>query len=185
MRGNFDTKKNLILALLALLISADVGLGVYAWRLGTVHSAQQELTAMTLNRDLLRKDIQRAQDIRGHIPDIQKDCAVFEQSFLPANTYSSTVTSDLTSIADKSGLRLDNRSFKESTVKGQSHLTELTIDAQLTGDYRSVVRFLNALQRWQTYYSVDDLSAESAAKKGGAKDLLRVKMHIKTYVRAA
>jgi Tfp pilus assembly protein PilO len=148
--------------------------------------AQHELATLTLNRDLLKKDIQRAQDIRRHIPDIQKDCAAFEQSLLPEGSVYSTLTSELNAIAQKSGLRLDNQSFKRNEVKGQNRLTELSIDAQVTGDYHGVVRFLNALQRSENFYAVDDLAAQSAPlKTGGPKDLLKVKMHIKTYVRIA
>lgn len=184
MGRNFERKKTAILAALALLVAADIALGVYSWKLGTARSAQQELAALTLNRDLLKKDIQRAEDIRLHIPAIQKDCASFEQSLLPDGSVYSTLTSELNSIAAKSGLRLDNQAFKRAEVKGQSRLTELSIDAQVTGDYRGVVRFLNGLQRAQTFYAVDEIAAQSAAKSGGAKDLLKVKMHIKTYVRA-
>lgn len=184
MSRSFENKKTAILVALALLIAADAALGFYSWKLGTARSAQQELAALALNRDLLKKDIQRAQEIQRHIPDIQKDCAAFEQSLLPESSVYSTVTSELNSIAANSGLRLDNRSFKRAEIKGQSRLTELSIDAQVTGDYRGVVRFLNGLQRSQTFYAVDEIAAQSAAKAGGARDLLKVKMHIKTYVRA-
>lgn len=186
MARNFQNKKTAILAGLALLIAADIALGVYSWKLGSAESAQHELHALSLNRELLKKDIQRAQDIQRHIPDIQKDCAAFEQSLLPEGSVYSTLTSELNAIAASSGLRLDNQSFKRTEVKGQSRLTELSIDAQVTGDYHGVVRFLNALQRSQTFYAVDDLAAQSAASRtGGPKDQLKVKMHIKTYVRIA
>jgi len=184
MARNFQAKKRLIIGALALVIAADVALGTYSWKLGTAHSAQEELAALTLNRDLLKKDIQRAEEIRRHIPDIQKDCAAFEESLLPENSVYSSVTSELNAIAAQSGLRLDNRSFKWSDIKGQKRLTELAIDAQVTGDYRGVVRFLNGLQRSSNFYAVEELAAQTASKVNGPKDLLKVKIHIKTYVRA-
>jgi hypothetical protein len=69
-------------------------------------------------------------------------------------------------------------------VKGHN-LTELEIDAQVTGDYRNVVRFLNGLQRSTNFYAVEGLSARSEAKETAARGALRVEIHIKTYVRAA
>jgi Tfp pilus assembly protein PilO len=184
MARNFQAKKQLIIGALALVIAVDIALGAYSWKLGTTHSAQQELAALTLNRDLLKKDIQRAQEIRRHIPDIQKDCAAFEESLLPANSVYSAVTSELSAIAAAAGLRLDSRNWKESEIKGQKRLSELSIDAQVSGDYRGVVRFLNGLQRSSNFYAVEELAAQTANKVNGPKDLLKVKIHIKTYVRA-
>lgn len=185
MRHDFKVERRSIVVLVALLIAADVALGVYSWNLASAQSAQQELSLMMRNRDLLKKDIQRANEIRSHIPAIQKDCDAFEQSLFPETTGYSNVSAELSSLAAKSGLRLDSRAFSPKSVKGHD-LTELKIDAQVTGDYRGVVRFLNGLQRSKNFYAVDGLAAHSAAQAQGApKGALQVTMHIKTYFRAA
>ena len=184
MRRDFRGKKRVILTLLVLLITADIGLGAYTWKLASAGTAQQELVLLTRNRDLLKKDIQRAQEIRARIPDIQKDCDAFEQSLLPESKVYSTVTAELSSLAAKSNLRLANKSFHSKEVKGHN-LTELEINALVTGDYRGVVRFLNGLQRSTNFYAVEELSARSEAKENAARGTLRVEIHIKTYVRAA
>ena len=59
------------------------------------------------------------------------------------------------------------------------------IDAQVTGDYRGVVRFLTSLQRSPNYYAVEGLSARPAGQSKGPKGALQVTLHIKTYFRAA
>ena len=184
MRRDFKIKKRVIILLVVLLIAADVALGVYTWNLASAQTAQRELSQMMLNRDLLKKDIQRAREIRSHIPAIQKDCEAFEQSLFPESTGYSTISAELGSLASQSGLRLDSRSFKPKTVKGRD-LTELAIDTQVTGDYRGVVRFLNALQRSKSFYAVEGLSAHSAPHSQGSKGGLQVTVHIKTYFRAA
>ncbi len=184
MRRDFRGKKRVILTLLALLIAADIALGAYTWKLASAGTAQQELVLLTRHRDLLKKDIRRAQEIRARIPDIQKDCDAFERSLFPESTVNSTVTAELSALAAKSNLRLDNRMFHRKEVKGHN-LTELEIDVQVTGDYRNVVRFLNGLQRSTNFYAVEGLSARSEAKENAARGALRVEIHIKTYVRAA
>ncbi|HWW16995.1 MAG TPA: GspMb/PilO family protein [Candidatus Saccharimonadales bacterium] len=185
MRRDFTLQKRLIVSLLVLLIGADLALGIYTWNLASTQSAQQELGIMMRNRDLLKKDIQRANEIRAHIPAIQKDCDAFEQSLFPETTGYSAVTAELSALAAKSNLRLDSRAFTSKNVKGHD-LTELKIEAQVTGDYRGVVRFLNGLQRSDNFYAVDGLSARSAtATQGGAKGALQVTVHLKTYFRAA
>src|SRR6266478_37369 len=96
----------------------------------------------------------------------------------------SSVSAELGELAAKAGLRLDSRSFKPKAVKGHD-LTELAIDAQVIGDYRGVVRFLNGLQRSKNFYAVEGLSARSFTQKQGARGALQVTVHIKTYFRAA
>ena len=184
MRRDFKIKMRVIVLLLLLLVAADVALGVYSWNLASAQTAQQELLLLTRNRDLLKKDIQRAQEIRGRIPAIQKDCDAFEHSLFAQSSGYSTVSADLSSIASKSGMRLDGNAFKPKSLPGTG-LTELGIDAQVTGDYRGVVRFLNGLQRSDNYYAVEGLSARPGGQARGAKGALQVTMHIKTYFRAA
>jgi len=184
MRNDFKLEKRAILLLVTLLIAADVALGVYSWNLASAQSAKQELTLMTVNRDLLKKDIQRALEIRGHIPAIQKDCDAFEHSLFPESTGYSEVSAELGELASKSGLRLDSRNIKSKPVKGHD-LTELAIDAQVIGDYRGVVRFLNGLQRSKNFYAVEGLSARSSNQAQGVRGALQVTVHIKTYFRAA
>jgi len=184
MRSDFKVKQRVIVALLVLLVAADVSLGVYSWNLASAQTVQQEVLLLTRNRDLLKKDIQRAQEIRSHIPAIQKDCDAFEGSLFPESSGYSTVSEELSSLARKSGLRLEGNAFKTQIVKG-SNLTELGIDAEVTGDYTGVVRFLNGLQRSANYYAVKGLSAHSSGQAQGAKGPLRVTVHIKTYLRAA
>lgn len=184
MHHDFKFEKRAIVLLLALLVAADVALGFYSWNLASAQSAKQELALMTVNRDLLKKDIQRALEIRSHIPAIQKDCEAFEHSLFPESTGYSTVSAELGELAAKAGLRLDSRAFKPKPVKGRD-LTELAIDAQVMGDYRAVVRFLNGLQRSPNFYAVEGLSARSSNQAQGARAALQVTVHIKTYFRAA
>jgi Tfp pilus assembly protein PilO len=184
MRRDFTIKRRLIVLLLVLLIAGDIALGVYSWNLASAQSAQQELAQLTRNRELLKKDIQRAQEIRSHIPAIQKDCDAFEDSLFTASSAYSTVGAELDSIAGNSGLRLDSRTFNAKRVKGRD-LTELDIAAQVTGNYSGVVRFLNALQRSKNFYAVQGLSAHSSNQAKGNRGALSVTVHIKTYYRAA
>lgn len=184
MRHDFKIKGRVIVLLLALLIAGDVALGVYTWNLASEQAARQELALLMRNRDLLKKDIQRAQEIRSRIPAIQKDCDAFEHSLIPESAGYSTVTAELSSLAAKSGLRLNSRAFNPKAVKGRD-LTELDIDAQVTGDYRGVVRFLNELQRSANFYAVENLSARSGGQAQSARAALQVTLRIKTYLRAA
>jgi Tfp pilus assembly protein PilO len=183
MRHDFRLKRRVIVIVLATLIVADIALGVYSWDLASARGAQQGLDFLSLNRNLLKKDIDRAESISRRIPAIQKDCDAFEASLFPETSGYSSVTAELSSLAAKSGLQLDSKSFRPKEVKGRG-LTEVEIEALLTGSYTGVVRFLNGLQRSANVYAVEGLSARSDSQAQESRGQLRVTVHLKTYFRA-
>ena len=184
MRREFRLEKRAILLGVALLVIADIGLAVYGWKLASAPQSQRDLAQLARNRDLLRADVKRAQDIRQKIPAIQKDCDQFEHSLYPVSTGYSQVTAELGAIATKAGLQVDSRSFRQADVKGRG-LAEVTIEATVSGSYSGVVRFLNGLQRSSQVYAVEALSAKSEAQQPGSRGGVRVTMHIRTYFRTA
>ncbi len=185
MRHDFTFERRAILLGAVLLVAADVALAVYGWNLAAGPRPQQDLAVLTRNRDLLRADITRAQDIRQKIPAIQKDCDQFEQSLYPATTGYSSVTAELGAIAGKAGLQLESAGFRQEDLKGRA-LTEVEIEAVVSGSYSGVVHFLNGLQRSGNVYAVETLTAKAEAEQQqSSRGEVRVTMHIKTYFRTA
>ena len=184
MRSDFKIQRRAILLGLALLVIADIGLAVYGWNMASAPQSQRDLAQLAQNRDLLRADVKRAQDIRQKIPAIQKDCDQFEHSLYLGGAGYSLVTAELGTIARKAGLQVDSRSVRQVDVKGRG-LTEVVIETTVNGSYGGVVRFLNGLQRSSQVYAVEALSAKSEAQQSGSRTGVRVTMHIKTYFRTA
>jgi Tfp pilus assembly protein PilO len=181
MRHDFKIERRLIIFGLVLLVAADVALAVYGWNLSAGRHPQEELAILTRNRDLLRADIVRAQEIRKKIPAIKEDCDKFEDSLYPVNKGYSSVSAELDSIAGKSGLVLESSGFREADVKGRD-LQQVEIEAVVIGSYSQVVHFLNGLQRSPNVYAVEGLEAKADSVQG-ANGRVRVSMHIKTYFR--
>ena len=182
MRREFKFEKRAILIGVAALVIADVALAAYGWKLAAAPRSEQDVVLLTRNRDLLRADIKRAQDIRQKIPAIQKDCDQFEHSLFPESSGYSSVAAELGSVATKSGLQLENMALRQKDVKGRG-LTEVDMDATVSGSYVGVVRFLNGLQRSANVYAVEGLAGKSEVEQGG-RGSVRVTLHIKTYFRA-
>jgi type IV pilus assembly protein PilO len=182
MRHDFTLERRAILLGVVALVGADVAVAVYGWNISSARRPQQDLVILTRNRDLLKADITRAQDIRQRIPAIQKDCDQFEQSLYPASTGYSAVSAELGAIANKAGLQLESRGFHEAEVKGRG-LEEVEIEAVVNGSYSGVVHFLNGLQRSNNVYAVESLEAKADAGQLGGRGEVRVSMHIKTYFR--
>jgi len=182
MRHDFTLERRAILVGVVVLVAADIALAVYGWKSASARRPEQDLVILTQNRDLLRADIARAQDIRQKIPAIQKDCDQFEQSLYPANTGYSSVSAELGSIASKAGLQLESRSFQQNEVKGRD-LEQVEIEAVITGSYSGVVHFLNGLQRSSNVYAVESLQGKADEGQQGGRGEVRVSVHIKTYFR--
>ncbi len=181
MRHDFKIERRLIIFGLVLLVGADVALAVWGWNMSAGRHPQDELAVLTRNRDLLRADITRAQEIRKRIPAIQEDCDKFEESLYPASKGYSSVSAELDSIAGKAGLVVESSGFHESDIKGRD-LQQVEIETVVSGSYSQVVHFLNGLQRSQNVYAVEALEAKADTAQG-ANGRVRVSMHIKTYFR--
>lgn len=183
MRRHPKRQRQAILTALAVLLGTDAALGFYSWKLASPAEAQQELKVLTLNRDLLRADIKRTQDIREKIPTIQQECDAFEQSFFLERSGYSSVAAELGSLAAKAGLQLESTNFRRDELKDR-HMSTVDIQAVVTGRYQGVVRFLNGLQRSKNVYAIEALTA-APEQSQGAKDLVRVTISIRTYFRDA
>ena len=185
MQRDFSLKKRVILTLLSLLVAADIALGVYSWQLSSVpRTPQSAFEKENLELKLLRGDIEHAQSIRDDMPKTRQDCHKFEQSLPPASTGDSVIYSQLYEIASQSGLHIVSLANKQKSVENRG-LSEVSIDATVSGEYGSVVRFVNGLQRSPTFYILDGLALSSDTQEQKAGGPIRVGLHIRTYFREA
>jgi Tfp pilus assembly protein PilO len=184
MARDFKFQKRLILGGLALIIVADLGLAGYSWnRASAPHTPMADFAAQSKKLEILRGDIKRAKGIQAYMPHIQTDCDAFERDmFFPAATGYSSVTADLGAISKKAALRIDDLTFKQKELANRK-VTEVSIDATVTGEYKNIVEFLNGLQRSKNIYQVDSLSLASEVQTSASA--LRISLHMKTYFRNA
>ncbi|HEY2352920.1 MAG TPA: type 4a pilus biogenesis protein PilO [Candidatus Acidoferrum sp.] len=185
MKQDAKFQKRLVIGALAVLVLADVALATYSWELSSApQTPQQQLATQNKQLEVLKADIKRGEAIRQLTPAIQRDCDRFEQSLLPAASGYSSVSAELDSIAKKAGAQIESRDFKQKEIPNRD-LEEVGIDITVNGEYTSVVRFLNGLQRSQNIYSVDGLALASDTQNQGANGPIRVSVHMKTYFRVA
>lgn len=185
MRDNFKLQKQIIAAVLGILIVADVALAVYMYKQSaSPHAPQQVLAQQNRELELQRADIKRARNIRERIPAIQKGFDQFEASLLPSSKGYSSLTSEFGSIAAKAGVKVDDVNFHQKEVPTRG-LSEVEIDATVSGEYANVVRFLNGLQRSQNVYAVESLALAQSDAAQNPTGVIHVNLHMKTYFRAA
>jgi Tfp pilus assembly protein PilO len=185
MRRDFTARRRIILGSVVVLALADIGLAAYSWQfISAPHAPEQQIAVQTRRHNLLRADIKRAEDIRDNIPAIQKDCDSFEQSLFPASSGYSAVRSELGATAKKSGIQIEDLALKETKITNRG-MTEVTIDATVNGDYKSVIEFLNGLQRSENLYAVDALTLASQNANQASTSVIKVALHLRTYFRTA
>ena len=187
---DFQLKKRLIIAGLAILLLADATLFYFNSKLlAPQENRQQVLAAQTRQLALVKADIERASRIRATIPDALKQFDQFEASLLSASKGYSVISQEMQDYAHDTHLIVDDMKFREKEISqkelSQRNLTELTIDSSVTGDYNGIVGFLNHLQRSKNVYIVDSLALDSETSGQGPVGSLRVTLHVRTYFRKA
>ena len=180
----FERWKNLLLAIVALLFLADGAMLVYSFTTASSNlSPQQELFAQTTEIKLLKADVQRARVIQREMPKTKSDCDRFEGSLPTARAGYSAITVELGELGRVSGLQISSLDFHSAEIAARG-MTEVTVDAKVTGDYKSVVKFLNGVQRSTNYYIVESLSlAPSTVTTPGTPGTVGVDLHLKSYFR--
>lgn len=183
---NFPTKKRLIIAGLAILLLGDAALIYFNSRLSSpTITRQQTLANETTQLALVKADIDRATKIRATIPDVLKKFDQFEDTLLPMSKGWSVLAQEMDQYAQESHLIVESTQFHPKDVAGRN-LTELLMDASVTGDYNGIVTFLNRLQRSKNVYIVDSLAVDTSSNEGrGPTGVLRVSLHMRTYFRKA
>jgi Tfp pilus assembly protein PilO len=178
-RNGKQWRKWVRVALVAVL-AADALLLYANWSSTDASSkaAAARLAPLRLQEQLLGADVKRVAAIRARLSDVQRNASKFYgDEFLPAGAGYSTIVGDLSKISKASGLRATNVTFKERQLESRG-VTEVTVSATVEGDYVSVVRFINGLERSENFYLLDSLGLASST--GGS---IKLNLQLRTYFR--
>jgi type IV pilus assembly protein PilO len=184
MKQSFTRLRIFLLIVLGTLIAADGALTIYSIRVASMDmTPRRQLAAQVARVRLLRADVKRAREIQQAVPKTKADCGLFEDSLPPVGTGYSVISEELQDLSQKAGLQVASLSFhpKDFTSHG---ITEVSLDASISGDYKSVVRFLNGLQHSKNHYVVDTLTLANQQAGLGSRADIKVNLHIRSYFRA-
>lgn len=160
--------------LLALVIGMSVRLGL-DWKAVNSHSAdvlagkQVELKARELQTAPLRGLDQRVEDAHARM-------RTFYDKRIPLS-YSS-ISYRIGELSVKSGVRLTRVQYTQGHPGAD--LTEISLDAGISGDYRSIMRFINSLERDQTFFVIRGMSLT-----GQQSGLVNLRLQVSTWLRPA
>jgi Tfp pilus assembly protein PilO len=158
--------------LLVLAIGLAIRLGL-DWAAMDSHSSevlankQIELKALELQTAPLRGLDQRVDKSRQQMQ-------AFDRKRIPANY--SLISSRIGDLEVASGVRLSRVQYTQG--KPDSGLTEISMDAGISGDYRSIMRFVNSIERDQTFFIIRAMTLT-----GQQSGQVNLRMQLSTWLR--
>ncbi len=161
-------------ALLLLVIGLGVRLGL-DWRAISTDSntalagKQIQLKAMELQTVPLRGLGKRVEETRAQMQS-------FYSKRIPPNY--STISGRIGELEVASGVRLTRLQYAQG-ISGPD-LTEIVIDSTISGEYPQIMRFINSLERDQTFFLIRAMAL--AGQQGGQVNL---RLSLSTWMRSA
>lgn len=141
---------------------------------GSERSRQQEMNQLWLGLKARESAPWRGLDKK--IPQAQKQIADFYNNRF-SSTYS-TISTNLDKVGSESGVRVSGEKFtqKDSGIDG---LDRVEINAEVSGDYLQLVRFVNSLERNKLFFIVDDLELGNE-QSGNVKLQIKLETYLRT-----
>jgi hypothetical protein len=172
--------KNWVRWSLAALVLADAALVYVNVRSGGVESQMRALEERTRQHAEMVRDIRRAEEIEKNLKEkARRECdAFFVEQLRAAEGGYSAVVAEIGEVAKEAGLQASGINFRERTVEERG-VVEVEVTAKVEGNYRSVVRFINGLERSKAFYLLDRLGLDSSE---GAN--IKLTLELRTYFRS-
>ncbi len=164
----------------ALLLAVNLYL---AARLGMLwHDASTHNADALAQQRLQRKAADAAAEpLRGVDEKVAKstaDADRFYRERLPL--VQSQVVAELGDLTKRNNVRMTRATYTPAMVLAgtSNELTEEKIDASLSGDYRPLVQFINALERDRMFFAIDGVTLT-----GQQSGLVNLRLRLTTYLR--
>jgi Tfp pilus assembly protein PilO len=138
-------------------------------------SRRTHLDELWRELQLKTREVQPLRGLDKKIPIAQKQIDQFYNDRFPSKD--SVISEALGKLASETGVKIANikYSVKDPEPVGVS---PVEIEADMSGDYLQLVRFINALERSQTFFLVDSVSL--AGEQGG---LVKLQVKMETYLK--
>lgn len=159
-----------ILGLIVLFLAIRLGLDWSATSSSSTDalaSRQIELKTLEVQTSPLRGLDQRVVESRKQIQD-------FYAQRVPAN-YSS-IAVQVGDLAVKSGVHISGMQYTQGANAGD--LTEISLDARISGEYQQIMHFVNGLERSKTFFIIRAMAF--TGQQGG---LVNLRLRVSTWLR--
>jgi hypothetical protein len=160
--------------LLAAVIFLSIRFGL-DWS-ATDSSSTGALVAKQMQLKLLERETAPLRGLDKRVEDARAEMRAFHSKRIPPS-YSS-IASRIGELALKGPVRLTRVQYTQGAAG--SDLTEIIMDAGITGEYPQIMRFVNGLERDQTFFVIRAMSL--TGQQGGTVNL---RLRVSTWLRPA
>jgi type IV pilus assembly protein PilO len=177
--GGIFTKLNLHLAVVGVVLALDIFIGArfaLAWR--AIRADQSgEFVQQQLRYGQLRAQMQHLNGLPQKVDAADVDAQKFYEARIAPNY--STMLAQLMGTAEKDHVQLSRSGYAQETAL--PGLTEVTIDAGLSGQYTDMVHFINDVERDKdhVFFLIDGITL--TGEQGG---LVNLRLRLRTYLRS-
>jgi type IV pilus assembly protein PilO len=159
-----------LLALATLILGIRVGLD---WR-ATSSGSMDELAGRKAELRTLQLQTEPLRGLDKKVDLSRKQIDEFYDKRIPPKY--SVILEQMGQLLTKSQVRLTRVAYTQ--VPGAEDLTEIRMDAGLSGDYPSMMRFINGMERSQTFFVIRAMSL--TGQQSGAVNL---RLQVSTWLR--
>jgi Tfp pilus assembly protein PilO len=167
-------KLKLVIAVIVILDVAAIALLLSPW-IGSERGRRDQLTQLWQELQLKTKQVEPLRGMDKKILTAQEQIDTFYKKRIPAQD--SVISDNLGKLAAQNGVRLGGVKYKLDDAMDVG-VRPMEIDAELSGDYLHLVRFVNALERSDVFFLVNKI--DLAGEQNGA---VKLQIKMETYLR--
>jgi Tfp pilus assembly protein PilO len=143
---------------------------------GSTASRQQELNQLWSELQIKTRQVGPLKDLPGNLQTARLQIADFYKKRLPSED--SEINTEFAKLAAANGVAVETAHYKSKDVD-IGRLQSVEVEASLSGTYVSLARFINALERDDMIFIIDNISLG-----GEQKGPVKLQMKIETYLKA-
>jgi len=163
------------IVVLSILVVGLVFRLIYAWTYSDAN-ATQTLEGKQAQLEALKQDTLPLRGLDTRVASIRDRIGTFYANRIPSS-YSS-VASRIVDLEQHSGAHLSRISYSQAPPGPE--LTEIQMDASISGEYPQMMRFVNGLERDQVFFIIKAMQLNG--QQGGQANL---RLRVSTWMRAA
>lgn len=134
------------------------------WR-PTAEAKEAELNEAKLEAKRLETEVGPLRDLPQKLVQTRADIQKFYQQRFP--DHFSTIPETLGELADDTDVQLSDVKYETRSAESQMPgLQNVSMEAVVSGDYPKVVRFINALERSETFFLIERVTLGEEGKGG-------------------
>jgi type IV pilus assembly protein PilO len=171
------TRKNIKTAL-AVLLGVDVVAAavLFSPLVGSTDSRRQELNQLRSELQTKTRQVEPLTDLPKKVSDANRQIAEFYRQRFPAQE--SQIPTQFGKLAAANGVTIEQVKYKVDDDEAGG-LRPVEVEADLSGSYVSLARFINALERDDMFFIISSITLA-----GEQKGPIKLQMKLETYLKA-